>query len=333
MPTRLRIATFNLENLDDGPEVQPPLAERIAVLRPQLLRIDADVLCLQEVHGQEGGAAPPRTLAALDALLADTPYASFQRVTTLTRSPPVQPYDKRNLVVLSRFPVNGAARQLMNDLAPPPAYRPITARPPAGDAREIGWERPIMYVELNVAGRPLHVVNVHFKSKTPTPVAGQVDGQVWRSASGFAEGSFVSAMKRVGQALETRMLVDSLFDTAPPGGDGPWIVVCGDFNATADEVPVVALRGAVEDTGNAALGARVLVPCENTVPGDRRYSLIHHGRGEMIDHVLVSRALLAWYRGTEIHNEVLPDESGAFRTDTKFPESDHAPVVAEFVVP
>ena len=42
--------------------------------------------------------------------------------------------------------------------------------------------------------------------------------------------------------------------------------------------------------------------------------------------------MLTYYRGTEIHNEVLPDESGAFRTDVKFPESDHAPVVADFVI-
>lgn len=49
----------------------------------------------------------------------------------------------------------------------------------------------------------------------------------------------------------------------------------------------------------------------------------------MIDHILVSRALLRHFRGAEIHNEALPDESGAFRTDVKYPESDHAPVVAE----
>jgi exonuclease III len=50
----------------------------------------------------------------------------------------------------------------------------------------------------------------------------------------------------------------------------------------------------------------------------------------MIDHVLASRALLASLQHTEIHNEYLPDESGAFRTDVQFPESDHAPVVAQF---
>ena len=50
----------------------------------------------------------------------------------------------------------------------------------------------------------------------------------------------------------------------------------------------------------------------------------------MIDHILVSRPMLAFFQHAEIHNEVLPDESGAFRVDTQFPESDHAPVVAEF---
>lgn len=41
-------------------------------------------------------------------------------------------------------------------------------------------------------------------------------------------------MKRVGQALETRMLIDGLFDAH----EDALIVVCGDFNANLDEVPV-----------------------------------------------------------------------------------------------
>jgi hypothetical protein len=36
------------------------------------------------------------------------------------------------------------------------------------------------------------------------------------------------------------------------------------------------------------------------------------------------------YRGSEIHNEILHDESAAFAIDRKYPESDHAPVVATF---
>jgi exonuclease III len=56
------------------------------------------------------------------------------------------------------------------------------------------------------------------------------------------------------------------------------------------------------------------------------------GQRRDVDHVLASRALLASLEHSEIHNEYLPDKSGVFRTDVKFPESDHAPVVAQFTL-
>jgi predicted extracellular nuclease len=136
-------------------------------------------------------------------------------------------------------------------------------------------------------------------------------------------------MKRVSQALEVRRLVDQILDTDPDAQ----IVVAGDFNATPDDVPVLAIRGTVEDTGNPQLANRILVPVEQTVPEPARYTLFHQGHGQMLDHMLVTRNLLAHYRGTEIHNEVLHDESAAFADDTKYPESDHAPVVANFEFP
>jgi len=48
-----RIATFNLENLGDGANDERDLAFRIEALRPQLMRLEADVLCLQEVNAQK----------------------------------------------------------------------------------------------------------------------------------------------------------------------------------------------------------------------------------------------------------------------------------------
>ena len=134
-------------------------------------------------------------------------------------------------------------------------------------------------------------------------------------------------MKRVGQALQARLLLDDIFDNH---GENSLIAICGDFNARSDEVPVKAICGHVEETGNPAHAPRLMVPCENNIPESARYSLLHLGRGEMLDHIIVSRPLLGFFRNAEIHNEALPDESGAFRQDTKFPESDHAPVVAEF---
>lgn len=54
-----RIATFNVENLDEtAPGEQPSLAERLALMKPQIVRLCADVVCFQEVHGQEREGNP-----------------------------------------------------------------------------------------------------------------------------------------------------------------------------------------------------------------------------------------------------------------------------------
>ncbi len=325
MSIKLRITTFNLENLDDKPGQKPTLDERIALMRPQLLRLNADILCLQEVNGQEE-LGPPRRLLALERLLADTPYAGYQKVSTMTEDG-TQVYDERNLVILSRFEIT-EHHQYKHDFAPAPRYQKVTARPQETEAKEVTWERPILHARIKLDNiRALDIMNIHLKSKLPTDIPGQkVDNFTWRTTSGWAEGFFLSSMKRVGQALETRMLIDKLFDA----DEDALIVVCGDFNADLDDVPVEAIRGDVENTGNDKLAKRVMVPCERTIPEPSRFSLLHHGKGEMIDHLLISRSLLARYWGSEIHNELLHDESVAFGTDVKFPESDHAPVIAEF---
>jgi hypothetical protein len=47
MATSVRVVTFNVEDLNvPRPAGQPSLAERVAVTRPQLERLDADGLCL-----------------------------------------------------------------------------------------------------------------------------------------------------------------------------------------------------------------------------------------------------------------------------------------------
>lgn len=320
----LRIATFNLENLDDGINVQPPLVDRIQIMRPQLERVAADIICLQEINSQ--GSAGSRTLAALDQLLSSTLYAGFNRQTTLTTSG--QLYDERNLVTLSLFPI--VSTQLIRDSAGPrPSYQMATASPPDSTANPVEWERPMLYTQIDIgSSRTLHLINVHLKSKIASNIPGQkIDNYTWRTVSAWAEGSFISSMKRVGQALQARLMIDDIFDTH---GLSSLVMIAGDFNAQADDVPLKAICGPVEETGNPAHAARIMVPCENNIPDSARYSLLHLGKGQMLDHIIVSRQLLKYFRGAEIHNEALPDESGAFRQDIKFPESDHAPVVAEF---
>ena len=99
----LRIATFNLESLDAD-----ALTARIAVLRPALVRLQADILCLQEVNGQRAARRGERRLSALSTLISETRYAAYQLVSTLTAEG--HPAERHNLVILSRLPIISRAQ-------------------------------------------------------------------------------------------------------------------------------------------------------------------------------------------------------------------------------
>jgi len=329
MSQPFRIATFNLENLDGGAERSSSLADRIEVLRPQLLRLEADVLCLQEVNAQPATKGGLRVPHALDRLLKGTPYEGFRRFAGGGGDPHLLA-DVHNLVILSRFPI-AAARCVRHRLVAPPSYRPATARPRPPDAEPVAFDRPILETEIDLPdGARLHVLNLHLRSPLAALVAGQKESPfVWKSAAGWAEGFFLAAVKRAGQALEARLLVDEIFDDEPEAR----IVVLGDLNAAEWEVPVRMLCAEVEDTGKGRLAGRALVPLERSLPDTQRYSVIHHGRKVMLDHILVSRALLAGYRRLEIHNETVGDELVGFAVVEEASVSYHAPLVAEFDLP
>ena len=78
----MRIASFNLENLELVSRSGVTIEERADILRPQFERLRADILCLQEVNGQRAGHEAQRSAYALDALLKGTPYETFHRATT-----------------------------------------------------------------------------------------------------------------------------------------------------------------------------------------------------------------------------------------------------------
>lgn len=329
----MRVATFNVENLGEPRAGGASLAERVEVLRPQLLRLRADILCLQEVDAQQQGRGHGRRLVALDALIAGTPYESCRRITTTSRSRG-GPRDKHNLVILSRLPIT-AHRQILHDLVAPPSFLRTARNAEAADAAgakpadtAIEWDRPFLYARITLAdGRPLHLINVHLRAPRAAYLPGQKgSGGSWRTMAGWAEGFFVAAVKRSGQALEVRLFVDTLFDADPTA----LVIVCGDFNAAAHEIPLRTIRGDEEDAGNPHLSLRTLVAVERTLADSRQFSVVHHGRPQMLDHILVSRPLLAWYRGVEIHNEALGDELVTSQAVRGTPESFHAPVVAEF---
>lgn len=320
MTSRLRIATFNLESLDDRPCCDGDFTDRLAVLRPQLARLRADILCLQEVNARATSRHGPRCLSALNQLLENSPYADFHRVVSANRAEK-RFSDHHNLVTLSRWPI-GRHRQVWHNLVPPPT--PSLATGEKGITVE--WDRPLLYARIDLDQCHLHIVNLHLRAPRAAFVGGQKEHGIWKSVGGWAQGFFLAAIKQAGQALEARLLVDQIFDEDPHG----LIAVCGDFNARDSEVPVRTIRGDEEDTGNGHLAMRTLVPIERSLPENLRFSAIHHGRPVMLDHILVSRPLLAWYLGAEVHNETLGDELVSPALVRRAPDSYHAPIIAAF---
>ena len=322
----MRVATFNVENLDLPPRADRPIEDRLVMLRPDLERARADILCLQEVNGQHVSNRPDRVLAALDHLLEGTVYADYFRASTLSPSGEGVA-DVHNLVTLSRLPIR-ASRSVRAELVKPVHYTYATAQSANSDEEAIVSDRPVLVCELDQGeGRILSVVNCHLRAPLASSIAGQkISPFVWKSVSGWAEGYFVSAIKRNAQALEIRLLVDAILSNDP----GAEIVVTGDFNSEDYESPLRIITGAEQDTGNGALAAASLIVLDRSLPRDRRFSVVHQGRPQMLDHVLCSRALYGRFRGLEVFNEALSDEAVGYARVDRPVGSYHACVVAEF---
>lgn len=315
----MRIATFNIESLD------LPVESRTAILRPALDRLQADVVCLQEINGQKTSGQPGRSLIALDQLLEGTRYATYHRAETTSpeRSTAASVH---NLVTLSRFPILGN-KQVWHDLVPPAQVNLQTALSDSEDIVQTRFDRPVLVTDVDAGGHPLTVVNVHLRAPTATSVPGQkLSPFRWRSIAAWAEGYYVSGLKRTGQALELRLLVDALFDHDARAR----IVVAGDFNAQDHETPLRIVIGAPEDTGNSDLAARALVVLDRAAPPARRFSVLHHGRPQMLDHILASHSLYGQFREISVHNEALGDEAVGYAMGLDSMGSYHAAVVATF---
>lgn len=317
----IRIATFNLENLGrptspaGGDPARFQSYERRLAAYPRLLettrhslvRLRAHVVALQEVVDQE----------SLCEVTAGTAYETYEA----TRLDPNYG-DERQQVVLSCFPIRHVRLHRQSS-------RVSWIHMNQGQAVAVQWNRPVLEVSLELPGiGPTALLAVHLKSKRASDVQGVVMTPTggWPSLAAHAEGAFLSSLKRAGQALEVRRFVDRLFTKHTDAR----IVVLGDFNDTTDSVPVAIVRGDYIAARNPDLWDRELYPVELSLPAEKQFTLIHNGTPVMIDHILISRAMLGRFRSATVLNEALLDQTAAYPPELYFPSSDHAPVVAEF---
>lgn len=302
------IASFNLDSLDDTGDDPRDFEGRAAVLRPKLIGLKADILCLQEVQSQKVGAK--RRLRALDRLLDGTGYPDFHRVHTVAETGPLS--DVHHLVILSRYPILRSGK-MSHELVPPLQVPPLSG---AKD-EPVSWGRPFLYALLDCGqGRRLWIVNLHLRAPIAARVPGGRRRGVWRSTALWAEGFFRASLMRIGQALEVRLFIDRILDEDPEA----LLCVCGDFNAEGAEMPLRLIRADPEDTEAPALKARRLLALERGGA-----SALHAGRSMRPDHLLASIGLAAHHRRSELVNQNLPDD-----TETGAPDSPHAPILAEF---
>lgn len=159
------------------------------------------------------------------------------------------------------------------------------------------FSRPPLAVEMKIDGTfPLVVIVNHFKSKRG--------------------GDARTAVRRMAQARYVAELVEDIRARDPEAH----VIVLGDLNDTPDSDPLRVL------TEEGAL--RNLVSDE--VPKPERYSYIHYGRAQVLDHILITPSLNPWLVRVEIAhlNADFPDGAAA---DTSYYRcSDHDPVRAVF---
>ena len=179
------------------------------------------------------------------------------------------------------------------------------------------------------------MITAHLKSKLLSYPGGRF------SPAHEAERARTAAYALFRRAAEAAALRVAADDVLRGRGREQALVVCGDLNDTVEAATTQLVQGpGGSEIGTAGertpdLGdAHRLWNVAPLVPEARRFSRVYRGRGELIDHVLVSRALLTRIKAADCALDVLPADALPSVTDDPrarvgTPGSDHAPVVVD----
>ena len=310
-PGDLTLATFNVENLSLARDA--PRIARLGQALVEALGAPA-IVALQEIQDDsgptdDGVVTAKATLAALAEAIVAAGGPRYEAVA-------IDPENNRdggqpggNIRVALLFdparvefvrrgearandPVEivGRGRTMTLSLSPG-RLAPASS---AFDLRAGEGVRKSLVAQFRAAGKPLYVIVNHWTSKWD-------DGRAFGAKQ---PPDAPTAPKRLAQAKVVREFVDRLL-----GGDpDARIVVLGDLNE------------AEKFDGVAALGAPPMENLTFRIDDADRYSYNFEGASEVIDHIVVSRALAAGAEADIVHvNTNCPDSARL---------SDHDPVVA-----
>ncbi|MEU0935034.1 endonuclease/exonuclease/phosphatase family protein [Embleya sp. NPDC005971] len=310
----MTIGTWNLENLfrpgePGGPKDDPAYRVKLAALAATITELEPDLLGIQEVGN-------PDALADLVALL------DGQWHTALSAHP-----DVRGIRVgfLARKPLTTIA----DVTAFPAQFEPLQSQDTGVPISVMG--RGGLAVTLEpVPGHTLTAAVCHLKSKLLTYPG---ERHAPRNEGERARYAAYALWRRGAEAVTMRALADRLLADDGRTHD---VVLMGDLNDQPQAATTQILLGPPgsqigtggfdhPDQGDASR----LWNLAPLIPEDQRFSRVFEGQGELIDHLLVSHALLARVdsvgTGTGRPLPSVTDHPGERRDK---PGSDHAPVVA-----
>ncbi|MFC8199677.1 endonuclease/exonuclease/phosphatase family protein [Streptomyces sp. NPDC060006] len=310
------LGTWNLENLYRpggafGPRTEAAYKAKLTSLAAVVRDLDPTLLGVQEVGDPE---ALEDLAGMLDGdwhiVLSEHPDSRGIRVGFLSRTAP------RTITDTNDFPAPLRAVQGDDDGEPVPRTG-----------------RGILAVETTAQGMTLSVAVCHLKSKLLTYPGKRFQP---RDEGERARYGAYALFRRAAEATTLRTVADGLLDGK---GKTRNVAVLGDLNDEVTAATTQILQGPAgseigtvgferPDQGDAAR----LWNIAPLIPEEQRFSRVHAGRPELIDHILVSRLLLDHVTGAgtgaPVQEAPLPsvDEDPAARRDAA--GSDHAPVWA-----
>ncbi len=308
------VATWNLENLfrpgsDDGPGDEQTYEAKLTELARVIGEIAPDVLAVQEV-------GDPEALEDLRERLDGDWHAETSEFP-----------DGRGIRVgfLSRLELAEVdqVREFPERLAP------VQVDDEGATVAQIG--RGGLRARVSAEGMDVDLVNCHLKSKLLTFPRGRFQPSDEGERARF--GAY-ALYRRTAEAVTLRGYANELLD-----GEGPdrAVIVLGDLNDEPPAATTQILLGppgseigtAGFDTGDQGDAWRLwnLAPL---IPEESRFSRRFRGRGELIDHLLVSHALVHHVEQADT-GPVEPPSITEDPTDRREePASDHVPVWARF---
>jgi uncharacterized protein len=328
----LAVASYNVENLD-GLDPQARY-DRVASQIVGNLRAP-DILSLEEIQDNDGAAsASPtsadvtytRLIAAIRA--AGGPTYQYRQVDPASNQDGGEPNgnirvaflfrtDNRDLSFVDREgPTPTTAATATEPVAGPRGTAQLTVSPGRVEPTNTVFtnSRKPLAAEFRYRGKPLFIVGNHFASKGgDDPVFGRFQ-EPRRSSEIQRRGSATDGDPVRGQAGVVNAFVRSILDI----DSRALVLVLGDLNDFEFSETVKVLERGADREGLE------LVDLWHFVPQDERYSYIFQGNGQILDHILVSPALLLQGR---------PDlDSVHINAEFADQAADHDPPISRFDV-